>query len=165
MLKGTMKESEKIPLILGACVFLVVLTGSLAYTTRPCSGEACEDFAKWIDKDMTWRSILVGIAAGVSFGFCDNALLFFGISALDSVFTRLPYGKEDLMVAGYGNAFSSTVSAFVSTFIGQVISNVTGLDPDNAPLWAMAVGLAIGGLIGIYVPRMIVGAPKDKHKL
>jgi hypothetical protein len=109
---------------------------------------------------VTTKALLVGAGAGFAFGFLDNCFMFMGMSSMDSLFRRLPYAEDDRMLAGYGNAVSSTISAFASSFVGKLINEETGLNSRDAPLWAMSVGLLLGSLLGMYVPRVILGAKK-----
>lgn len=166
--------------VLVGCVVLVVATGAMAFGVRKCDvppsfvghavvsyGERarapedekkpsqCPDFEQWIDQDTSAKSILVGAAAGAAFGLIDNTLLWVGMSSLETLFARLPGGTEPNVLAGYGNAFSSIVSAFVSTFIGRWIADVTDVDVDKAPLWSMALGILLGCLLGIVIPSLL----------
>ena len=149
-------EWSKICAVGIGCLVLVLATGYAAFTTRPCPAGACPSFAAWFDQDTRPRTMLVGAAAGAAFGLIDNALLWLGMSALETLFRRLPGGTDPLVLAGYGNAFSSLVSAFVSTFVGRWISNVFDVDVDKAPLWSMALGIAIGCAVGIALPAALM---------
>ena len=86
-----------------------------------------------MDSDFKKR-IMVGIGTGIVFGILDNTGLWFGMDALDPI---LP--KGELTQAGYGNVFSDSLSAFVSTFAGNIIANLTKVSGDT-PIWANAVG-------------------------
>lgn len=150
-------ESGKVLSVLLGCLVLVVATAGLAFVHRKCDDDGCKDFATWLNgDDVTTKSVLVGMASGVVFGFVDNTLLYTGITALDSVFERFPGSDDERVVAGLGNCFSSTVSAFVSTFIGRLIAEETGMK--DGPMWAMAFGLFVGCLLGIIIPRVIIKA-------
>lgn len=43
----------------------------------------------------------------------------------------------------------------MGTFCGVMISNITGID--DGPLWANAIGIIVGCLLGIAIPKMIIG--------
>eukprot|EP00335_Anophryoides_haemophila_P000050 CAMPEP_0204821484 /NCGR_PEP_ID=MMETSP1018-20131115/20874_1 /ASSEMBLY_ACC=CAM_ASM_000518 /TAXON_ID=46462 /ORGANISM="Anophryoides haemophila, Strain AH6" /LENGTH=107 /DNA_ID=CAMNT_0051933033 /DNA_START=354 /DNA_END=677 /DNA_ORIENTATION=+ len=93
--------------------------------------------------------------ANVVFGFIDNAGLFFGGCYLDEVFSLLP-GSDDANVgAGYGNTFSDLLGAFMGTFVGLMLKDATGIN--EGPLWANAIGIIFGCLLGIAIPKLIVG--------
>lgn len=158
------------------CAVLVVTTGAMAFSVRKCDaapldevgdamlggeegeapGRPCPSLERWLDQDTSAKSILVGAAAGAAFGLIDNTLLWVGMSSLETLFARLPGGTEPNVLAGYGNAFSSIVSAFVSTFVGRWIADVTDVDVDKSPLWAMALGILLGCLVGIVVPVLLL---------
>ena len=84
------------------------------------------------------------------FGMIDNGGLFFGMSALDPF---LPSGE--LTRAGLGNTFSDGLGAFLGSFSGVIIRKLTKIE--DTPLWADAVGIVVGCLLGLYVPRYITG--------
>jgi hypothetical protein len=110
--------------------------------------------------NVTLTKILVGMSSGFIFGFVDNAGLFFGMDALDGVFSKhLPYGREDKVKAGYGNTFSDVVGSFLSKFIARIVESRTKVT--DYPIWSETLGVFIGCLVGIAVPRMILGSPKN----
>lgn len=143
---------------IGALVF-VVATGAWAFAVR-CPGEDCS-FARFINgQQLSLKSMIVGFGSGCAFGFADNALLYMGMDSLDSLFRRLPRGDEELVRAGYGNTFSNGVSAFTATFTGAALSKMTGIQ--QTPLWSDALGVVLGGLFGLLVPRLLMGRKKSK---
>ncbi len=97
------------------------------------------------------KRILVGLGTGVVFGIIDNAGLWFGMDALDPI---LPRGK--LTQAGLGNVFSDTLSAFLSTFAGNIIQHLTGVK-GGTPIWSDAVGTFVGCLSGLFGSRLLTG--------
>ena len=94
--------------------------------------------------------ILIGFISGMVFGIIDNTGLWFGMEAIDPI---LPKGT--LTRAGYGNVYADTLSAFLSTFAGKIISNV--LNMNETPLWANAIGTTCGCLTGLHVCKAITG--------
>ena len=96
------------------------------------------------------KSILVGMTSGVIFGFIDNAGLWFGMDALDP---HLPGGP--LTKAGFGNTYSDFLGSFLGTFGAIMIRNSTGIT--DTPLWSESIGIAVGCLLGIYIPRALTG--------
>lgn len=139
-------------ILIGSVVFLLAL-GAAAFAMRTCD---C-DFWSWLNSGpVTMDSVLLGFGTGLAFGAIDNVLLFCGISALDAVFQRLPGGTDPVTNAAYGNAFSSALSAFGSVFVGQLISDIT--KQTKTTLWAQAIGVFIGGLLGIVLSMMLMGA-------
>lgn len=142
--------------VLVLCVALVVGSGAWAYAMRT---DRDVSLLRWLDQDITAASIVIGMAAGVVFGCMDNLLLMIGITSLDSVLKNLPFGNDSSALAGYGNAFSGFVSLFVSTFLSRGLASTTGVDPDKAPLWASSMGLVLGSVIGIVLPRLVQMSP------
>lgn len=97
------------------------------------------------------------------FGFMDNAGLFFGATYLDEVFEMFPGAEDANVFAGYGNTYSDFLGAFLGTFCGFIIADMTDKDPEVCPLWIHAIALVIGCLIGIVIPKWIVGDDSDQH--
>lgn len=149
-------------ILVTVCVVLTVYFASIAF--RECKAQKfgkCEkdaklfDVWKWLNGDnVSLKSIAVGMTSGVVFGFVDNAGLFLGMEALDSVFEKLPFGKEANVKSGYGNTFSDMVGAFMSTFIGRYITYKTGIT--EYPMWSEAIGVFVGCLLGILIPRIFI---------
>ena len=149
-------EWGRVASVLVGCAVLIVATGGVAFATRPCDDDTvCQGLDEWLDQDTSAKSVAVGMAAGVAFGLIDNLLLWLGMSAMDTALARMPGGGSPLALAGYGNAFSSVVSAFVSTFVGRFLANVYHVDVSRAPLWSMAIGLLAGCLMGAAIPRAL----------
>jgi len=105
-------------------------------------GNSTKDFLKRIAK---------GFGVGVVFGMLDNGGLWFGMSALDPI---TPKGL--LTKAGYGNVFSDTLSAFLSTFVGSIIAHNLPVDGET-PIWANAVGTLFGTFFGLNFLKLVTG--------
>ena len=99
------------------------------------------------------KNVMVGMVSGMVFGFIDNAGLFLGMDVLDPFFS-----KSELIKAGQGNTFSDVIGTFLSTFIAIYIRNETGID--DSPIWADALGVFVGCLMGVYLPAFILGCPR-----
>lgn len=143
----TTEERTRLITFLLVCLFLILLFGFVAFRM---SGES--KLLRFLDiwPFPSMAAILTGMVANIVFGMIDNGGLFFGMSALDPI---LPEGE--LTRAGLGNTFSDGLGAFLGTFSGVIIKSITKID--DTPLWSDAVGIIIGCLIGLYVPRMITG--------
>jgi hypothetical protein len=152
-------ERRAIGLLVAYCAFLLVSTAALAYSTRR---DRDTTFLAWLDADNSTKSVVVGLVGGVVFGLIDNTLLYMGIAALEKQLRRLPFGADDTVMAGYGNAVSGAFSALVATFAGRAVSDLTGADLEKSPLWTTSLGFLVGGVVGVLVPRLIVqgGAAK-----
>ena len=115
-------------------------------------------------KTLDAKTIGVGLVAGVVFGFIDNAGLFFGMSNLEAYF---PQGSADddeqtkaNVNAGWGNTFSDALGSFLSVFIANIISNMTKVN--QTPIWTESIGIIIGCILGIYIPKAIAGKKINK---
>lgn len=162
-------DFKKIATLLGGCVIFLAITGAIAFLMRPCdeSEKPCEGFWEWINNGpIGMDSLAVGFSTSIAFGFIDNVLLMSGMSSLDAVFERLPGGEDPIVAAGYGNAFSSTISMFGSAFVGKIISDLTGAK--TSPIWAQSIGVLIGGILGIFLSKLaasLFGAPEPRRHL
>jgi len=100
------------------------------------------------DQAFSYRSLLLGMLSAMAFGFIDNAGLFFGMDALDAY---LP--GDELVRAGWGNTFSDGVGAFLGAFVGKIVILATGFQ--GGPVYADFIGIVIGCILGIYIPKAI----------
>lgn len=143
----TFEQKKTLAIFLTICVSLILAFGALAY-----SFSDKKNVLSFLDIKPfpSLLSIVTGMVANIVFGIIDNGGLFFGMSALDPF---LP--KGELTRAGLGNTFSDGLGAFLGTFSGVIIKSITKID--DTPLWSDAVGIVIGCLIGLYVPKMITG--------
>lgn len=148
-------------------IFLIIVLvaicvcGIIAFFVQK-SNDANLDCSMFMNGRITALSVIVGMVSGLVFGFIDNAGLFFGMDYLDPVFSKLPSGAEPLVNAGYGNTFSDMIGAFMGTFCGKIIEEIAKKsDPElnDYPIWTEAVGITIGCLIGVGVPRKIKEDP------
>jgi Na+/glutamate symporter len=97
-----------------------------------------------------WKAVMAGLSYGVVFGFIDNAGLWVGMEALDPY---IPGG--DLTKAGVGNTYSDLLGATVGTFVSVIMTHVTGIK--EAPMWVNTVGIFLGCIVGLVVPRWLTG--------
>lgn len=108
---------------------------------------------------LTMIHIIAGMAFGIIFGFIDNAGLFFGMDALDPYVKRW-FGTDVKIAAGVGNTFSDVIGAFAGSFAGSIVQNqLKSKLPDcyESPLWAEAIGIFIGCILGIVGPKVMIG--------
>lgn len=109
----------------------------------------------WTTKE-GWGKIGVGLITNFIFGLIDNAGLFFGMDALDPYFPAEKWGGKTQ--AGIGNTYSDALGSFLGTFIGGSMQNYTGIK--DTPLIAESIGIILGCLVGVIVPRIAVGDKK-----
>jgi len=122
------------------------------------------NFNWWFNgENITILSIGVGLFSQFIFGFIDNAGLFFGASFLDEWFMMLPAADDANVFAGYGNTYSDLIGALMGTFCGLVIEDLT--EVNETPIWGDALGIFVGCLVGIIVPKLILGDTSEVHGL
>jgi hypothetical protein len=102
------------------------------------------------DQKFTIQALILGTISAAVFGFIDNAAMFFGIDALSPY---LPGGE--LTQAGWGNTFSSAMGSLMSSSISKIITHTTGFQ--GGPIYAETIGMVIGTIVGIYIPKAITG--------
>ena len=142
------KQKSAITKLLITCLILIIVSFLLAYYTLPQPRESVFEFLGFTGKDATVSGFLVGLVSSVIFGMIDNGGLYFGMSALDPI---LP--GDDLEKAGWGNTFSDFLGGFLGTFIGILVKNLTKIE--DTPLYSEVIGIVIGCIFGIYIPKMI----------
>lgn len=74
-----------------------------------------------------------------------------------------PASEDANVFAGQGNTYSDFLGAFLGTFCGFIIADLTDKDPEVAPLWVHAIALVLGCLVGIIIPKLILGDDSDQH--
>jgi uncharacterized protein YacL len=97
----------------------------------------------------TPKVILVSMVAGLVFGFIDNISLWFGMDALESWFKL--HGISGNAAAGYGNTYSAGLAAFMGTFLAIIASEILQINVEDGPVWANAIGIIVGSLLGIFI--------------
>ena len=141
----TKEDQQRLIVFLSICASLIVVFGAIAFAFNEKSSVlAFLDIRPF----PSLLSIFTGMFANIVFGIIDNGGLFFGMSALDPF---LPPGE--LTRAGLGNTFSDGLGAFLGTFSGVIIKSITKID--DTPIWSDAIGIIIGCLIGLYIPKYI----------
>lgn len=143
----TLEDKKRLLTFLSICIILILVVGIIAYKF---SGKPNVLNFLDIKPFPSVLAIITGMFANIIFGIIDNGGLFFGMSALDPF---LPEGE--LTRAGLGNTFSDGLGAFLGTFSGVIIKSIT--KTEDTPLWSDAVGIVIGCLIGLYVPKYLTG--------
>ena len=149
----------KVSILVLVCIILISITGAIAFkTSKDKNPKLTFKEFMGLSPRPSIKSILVGMTSGFVFGFIDNAGLFFGMDALDPFLPKNASGSPGLVAAGLGNTFSDGVGAFMGTFCGVIIQNLTGIN--NYPIFSEAIGLILGCLIGVYGPALLLGKMK-----
>lgn len=102
------------------------------------------------DQKFSFKALILTMISGIAFGFVDNAGLWFGVEALEEYITGGP-----LTQAGWGNAFSNTMGAIIATIIAKLVHVLFHVR--HGPLYAEVIGVLVGCIAGIYIPRAITG--------
>ena len=164
MNKISKKQYDKLLQLIIVVIIIITILGYIAFDLHKKNAEKDDDdILSFLglninpDDNKVWKGIILGMSSGVVFGFIDNAGLWFGMDALDPFLDTIP-GIGDLTKAGLGNTFSDAVGAFAGTFAGIIIqkSLIKGEDIPEF-IWAEAIGVIIGCLLGIFIPRLITG--------
>ena len=96
------------------------------------------------------KQIIIGMSFGMIFGFIDNFGLWYGMDYLDPY---LPGGN--LTKAGYGNTYSDFIGSTMGTSISIILNTLYPVE--EAPIWVNSLGIILGCLLGLYIPRYLSG--------
>ena len=158
LLKLSKKHRGKLQQLFSGAYVLIIIFGTASYVLESANFMKKHkrpltfvDFLNGGSSKELMKRLLVGVGSGVVFGAIDNAGLWFGMESLIPI---LP--KGELTQAGYGNVFSDSLSAFLATFAGSIIANLTGVTGE-LPVWGNALGTFIGCLIGLHGCRALTG--------
>ena len=149
------KHKNLIILLLGT-IIMIYLSLTLAYkivnNKRKENGEPELSIMEFINngKSVSLKQILVGMSFGMIFGFIDNFGLWYGMDYLDPY---LPGGN--LTKAGYGNTYSDFIGSTMGTSISIVLNTLYPVE--EAPIWVNSLGIILGCLLGLYIPRYLSG--------
>ena len=149
------KHKNLIILLLGTIILIFVST-AWAFNTvnnkKLENGEEEVSFVEFINngKTVSLKQILVGMSFGAIFGFIDNFGLWYGMDYLDPY---LPGGN--LTKAGYGNTYSDFIGSTMGTSISIVLNTLYPVE--EAPIWVNSLGIILGCLLGLYIPRYLSG--------
>ena len=150
------KKHNKIIIFLSITILLISISFYLAFLInnkkRRERGDEELTFIRFINNDtqVTLRNVFVGMSFGIIFGFIDNFGLWYGMDYLDPY---LPGGN--LTKAGFGNTFSDFIGATLGTSVSIILSNL--IKTEQSPIWVDSIGIVIGCLIGLVIPRYISG--------
>lgn len=163
----TSDQIKEIVIFLSMCIFLILITGFIAFKLQKDDTLSLSKFLgfsnMYPDSKNSFRYIfMISLISGIVFGFIDNGGLYFGMDKLDPI---LP--GDELEKAGWGNTFSDVLGSFLATFIGSIVRTLSKVEEDP-PLIADAIGILIGCILGIYIPKAIKNykiVVKSKNKI
>ena len=153
----TTYQIKEIFIFLAICLGLIMVTGFIAYRIGNSGSDSPVSLLQFLgfsnmnlDSKNSFRYIfMVSLVSGIVFGFIDNGGLYFGMDKLDPI---LP--GDELEKAGWGNTFSDVLGSFLATFIGSIVRKISSVSEDP-PLIADSIGIFIGCILGIYIPKAI----------
>ena len=166
-------DRKLVNLIIGTTITLLVLgSASFHLFVKERNTEySLENIKHWLNNtselqengevlitQLTLVKILASMAFGVIFGFIDNAGLFFGMDALDPYVKKI--SSDSKVSAGIGNTYSDVIGAFAGSFAGSIVQQMLKSQLPycfEGPLWAEATGIFLGCILGIVIPKAIVG--------
>lgn len=104
-------------------------------------------------KDLSFKTILIGLTFGVVFGFMDNFGLWLGIDRLEKF---MPGGVRTK--AALGNTYSDFLGATIGTSISIMLNDYLDIPEDaDQPIWLNTIGIIIGCFIGLFAGRLFIG--------
>lgn len=101
----------------------------------------------------SFKTVLVGMIFGFTFGFIDNSSLWLGMEYLGPIFARVLPGN--LTNAGLGNAYGDFLGSSFGTFLALIFKSF--IQVENIPIWADCLGVTIGCILGVLIPRYLSG--------
>jgi hypothetical protein len=140
-------------------LLVMILTGVVAYYcqnyARRQRGENEQTPVEFLNNGPmpSLKTILVGMIFGFAFGFIDNSSLWLGMDYLGPIFARVLPGN--LTNAGLGNAYGDFLGSSFGTFLALIFKSF--IQVDNIPIWADCLGVSIGCLLGVLIPRYLSG--------
>ena len=149
------KHKNLIILLLGTIIMIgisVYAAYNVVNSKRLERGEKELTFTQFINNDskVTLKQVLIGMSFGMIFGFIDNFGLWYGMDYLDPY---LPGGN--LTKAGYGNTYSDFIGSTMGTAISIILNTLYPVE--EAPIWVNSLGIILGCLLGLYIPRYLSG--------
>ena len=133
-------------------VFFLLLAFVVVNKNRVDKGERKLTFIEFFNNnsEVTLKKVLVGMSFGMIFGFIDNFGLWYGMDYLDPY---IPGGN--LTKAGYGNTFSDFIGSTMGTSVSIILGTL--YPTEEAPIWVNSLGIVVGCLLGLYIPKYISG--------
>ena len=97
---------------------------------------------------LSLRKVLVGMSFGIVFGFIDNFGLWIGLTSFEK------YIPGDILTkSAWGNTYSNFLGATLGTSTSIILK--TYFPITDIPIWVDTIGILIGCIIGILIPKTI----------
>ena len=128
------------------------LAFKISNNKREKDGKKRISFIQFInnEKEIRLRNVLVGMSFGLVFGFIDNAGLWIGLEKFEKYISGSILEK-----AGWGNTFSDALGASLGTAVLIILKSIFTVE--EAPIWVDTIGIILGCILGIYIPKYITG--------
>lgn len=140
-------------------LLVMFLTGAVAFYAQNYSrkkrGEKELSVLEFLNNGPmpSFKTVLVGMIFGFTFGFIDNSSLWLGMEYLGPIFARVLPGN--LTNAGLGNAYGDFLGSSFGTFLALIFKSF--IQVENIPIWADCLGVTIGCILGVLIPRYLSG--------
>ena len=149
---------KHLPIILLIVISLILIIGSFILALKIINDKREEQgkdkvtFMEFFNNKSqpTFKNIVVGMSFGLIFGFIDNAGLWIGLDILEKY---IPGGM--LTKAGWGNTFSDFIGSTLGTSIAIILKTLFPIT--ETPIWVDSLGVVVGCILGIYIPKFITG--------
>ena len=149
----TYKQKRNAFLFIFITVLLVILfgIGAFYYKKHKQPDLTVKEFVNGGKSELTARDVFISMSFGFVFGFIDNSSLWLGMEHLGPIFAR--YLPGNLTNAGLGNAYGDFLGSSFGTFIALILA--LRFPIRNFPVWADCIGVTIGCLLGVLIPRSL----------
>ena len=115
-------------------------------------GAAKKSFMEWFNQGtLTPGGVLQSLSFGVVFGFIDAFSVWHGMTQLEKYFSGGPLTR-----AGWGLLYGDLISATIGSAVGSMLRHFPG-GMKKPPIWANAIGMALGVLLGMEAGRLTTG--------
>ena len=142
-----------IKLIIFTTLFILISFFSAYYVVNrdlKKKGEKKKTIEEFLNRNtkLSLRNILVGMSFGIIFGFIDNLGLWIGLSSFEKYIPG-----NILTKSAWGNTYSNGLGATLGTSISIILK--TYFPIEESPIWVDTIGILIGCIIGMYIPKFI----------
>jgi hypothetical protein len=101
----------------------------------------------------SWKSLGSGMAGGVIFGFIDNSGLLYSGKVFNAF---MPNNK--MVADGLSNTYTNVTGTLFGTLCGSILMTLT--HTESYPLWSESLGIVIGCLLGLFIPKLLFNRTK-----
>lgn len=148
-------DSQIVGLVMATLILVVgsfLISFYIVNRDRIKKGDEKYTLVQFLNKNqkLDFKTVLVGMSFGIVFGFIDNAGLWFGLQSFQKY---IPGGL--LTKSGWGNTYSDGLGASLGTSVAVILRTLYPIK--DSPIWVDTVGIIVGCVLGIYIPRFLTG--------